>query len=408
MACYVCGNTHPRLVSNNEEKIYKCDYCGTRWNVGDFDADYNGESIQGLLAKAIELRNDYKFDDALELYDEILRREKDNRNAIFGRVCCKYGVVHVIDQDNTETLTCHKLLDKNIVDDEDYQRLKISHWTYDMGKINQDIQYISEIQEKVKNIQKDETHAFDIFICYKQSTLDRARQYTVDTFDAELLYYTLRKEGYRVFFAKDYLKGKSGAQYEAEIFNAIVTSRVMLVLGSEPEYFTSPWVRSEWQRYLASIKGSNDGRTIIPIYKNMRVEQLPKRLAQLQAIDFEMDEKDDFSNLKKRVKDLLHENITKRTKKKYTLPENIDETARRAILKLADKDANIRLLDHDEEKMIMELDKSDSGYSAYILGCINYIQGNNKESKDYFEKAERKGIVEAREQLIFMQENGVI
>ena len=59
---------------------------------------------------------------------------------------------------------------------------------------------------------------------------------------------------------------------------------VMVVLGTKPEHFSSPWVRNEWSRYRTLlIKGEN--KTIIPAYRGMSPYDLPRGFAHLQALD---------------------------------------------------------------------------------------------------------------------------
>ena len=52
----------------------------------------------------------------------------------------------------------------------------------------------------------------------------------------------------------------AGEDYEATIYHALQTSRVMLVLCSEPDYVNSRWVRSEWHRYIVQMdrEGENE------------------------------------------------------------------------------------------------------------------------------------------------------
>ena len=45
-----------------------------------------------------------------------------------------------------------------------------------------------------------------------------------------------------------------GTEYEPYIFSALNTSRVMLSLGTKPEYFNAVWVKNEWSRFLKIMK----------------------------------------------------------------------------------------------------------------------------------------------------------
>lgn len=394
--CVNCGAPLPMTIEYTEQ--CRCDYCG------EINVIVNQEHFTNdLLDKAIEFRDNYEFQDALDLYEEILREDPQNYQAVWGRLSCKYGVVYVEDEAGVGALTCHKLVNSNIAEDEDYTILKEAHWIQKQLQLKKDVEKISRIQNEIKRLREASDNSYDIFICYKQSAHDGA---TADSYDAEYLYYLLRKEGYRVFFAKKSLKNKAGVQYEAAIFNAISTSKVMIVFGSEPEYFTSTWVKSEWQRYLAYVKDGTDRKVIIPVYRKMQVKQLPEKLRVYQAINFDVDEKKNFMELRKRINELVYSSAISSMEAVESV--DLDDKTKKAILMLASQDGDIRQMGYKNEDTIGELDKSDNAYAAYLLGCIYYGQGNNLEARRYFERARDNGIPEAREQLSFMQEYGVI
>ena len=98
------------------------------------------------------------------------------------------------------------------------------------------------------------------------------------------IYYALAKEGLKVFFAAITLENKLGQAYEPYIFAALNSAKVMIVLGTKPEYFNAVWVKNEWRRFLAIIK--NDPKKIlIPAYKDMDAYDLPEEFSFLQAQD---------------------------------------------------------------------------------------------------------------------------
>ena len=124
--------------------------------------------------------------------------------------------------------------------------------------------------------------AFDIFLCYKEE--DESGQRTRDSVLAYDIYRELTHDGYRVFFSRVTLEDKAGIAFEPYIFSAISSARVMLVLGTKPEYFQAVWVKNEWSRFLARIQ-NGENKVLIPLYLDMRPSDLPKELAYLQAQD---------------------------------------------------------------------------------------------------------------------------
>ncbi len=130
---------------------------------------------------------------------------------------------------------------------------------------------------------------FDVFICYKET--DDSGRRTPDSVLANELYYELTRAGFKVFFARITLEDKLGTAYEPYIFAALNSARVMVVIGTKPEYFNAVWVKNEWSRYLALIRNEKNGtgngspRVLIPAYRDMDPYDLPEEFSHLQAQD---------------------------------------------------------------------------------------------------------------------------
>ena len=121
-----------------------------------------------------------------------------------------------------------------------------------------------------------------MFICYKET--DENGKRTVDSTVANDIYYQLTKEGLKVFYAAITLENKLGQEYEPYIFSALNSAKVMLVIGTKPEYFEAVWVKNEWSRYLALIRGGAK-KVLIPAYRDMDPYDLPEEFSHLQAQD---------------------------------------------------------------------------------------------------------------------------
>mgnify|MGYP000004764029 FL=1 len=80
---------------------------------------------------------------------------------------------------------------------------------------------------------------FDVFICYKET--DEHGRRTHDSVLANDLYHQLTQEGFKVFFARITLEDKLGTAYEPYIFAALNSAKVMVVIGTKPEYFNAVW-----------------------------------------------------------------------------------------------------------------------------------------------------------------------
>ena len=131
------------------------------------------------------------------------------------------------------------------------------------------------------NIAKNEK-PFDIFICYKET--DESGKRTQDSVIANEIYHQLTQEGFKVFYAAITLEDKLGQEYEPYIFAALNSAKVMIVIGTKPEFFDAVWVKNEWGRFLKMMK-EDKSKTLIPAYKNMNPYALPKEFSYLQAQD---------------------------------------------------------------------------------------------------------------------------
>ena len=120
---------------------------------------------------------------------------------------------------------------------------------------------------------------YDVFICYKAKEGDNR---TLDSSLANEIYYELEDEGIKTFFAEITLESKLGEKYEPYIFSALNSAKVMLAIGTKPEFYQSPWVKNEWSRFLSFMKEQR-GKYLIPCYKDMEAYDMPDEFLSLQA-----------------------------------------------------------------------------------------------------------------------------
>ena len=142
-------------------------------------------------------------------------------------------------------------------------------------------QRIAALQKDILAISQKET-PFDVFICYKES--DENGKRTKDSALAQDIYYQLTDAGYKVFFARITLEDKLGQEYEPYIFAALHSAKVMVVVGTKPEYLNAVWVKNEWSRYLALMR-TDRSRLLIPCYRDMDPYDMPEELSMLQSQD---------------------------------------------------------------------------------------------------------------------------
>ena len=275
LKCKMCGGT---LEINENETTATCEYCGTEQTIPKITDDVIGN----LFNRANTLRLKSEFDKAEEIYNKIVGLDNTQSEAYWGIILCKYGIEYVEDPTTYKRVpTCHRTSYDAITADEDY-KLAIQY-----ADISQKIIYeaeakaIDEIQKGILTISQNEK-PYDVFICYKET--DESGKRTQDSVLANDIYHQLTQEGFKVFYAAITLEDKLGQEYEPYIFAALNSAKVMLVIGSKPEYFTAVWVKNEWSRYLKLMKGDRS-KLLIPCYKDMDAYELPEEFAHLQAQD---------------------------------------------------------------------------------------------------------------------------
>ena len=273
--CKMCGGT---IEFNKGDTVGVCDSCGTKQTL----PNTNDDVIANLYNRANNLRLKSEFDRASKVYEDIVNKDDSQAEAHWGIVLCKYGIEYVEDPETHKRIpTCHRASYEAIRADADYQAAIDYADGGQQAIYEAEAREIDKIQKGILEIAKEEK-PFDVFICYKET--DENGKRTIDSTIANDIYYQLSQEGFKVFYAAITLEDKLGQEYEPYIFAALNSAKVMLVIGTKPEYFNAVWVKNEWSRYLKLIKNDRS-RLLIPCYRDMDAYDLPEEFAHLQAQD---------------------------------------------------------------------------------------------------------------------------
>lgn len=233
--------------------------------------------------RANHFRRQCEFDKAVAAYEKILEQDDTDAEAHWGAVISRFGIEYVEDPATHQRIpTCHRVQVASILTDEDYLAAVENAPDEESRRIYQEeAARIAEIQKGILAISANEK-PYDVFICYKET--DENGQRTRDSQWAQDVYYGLTEQGLKVFFSRITLEDKLGQQYEPYIFAALNSAKVMVVIGSRPEYFNAVWVKNEWSRYLSLMKHDHK-RLLIPCYRDMDPYDLPEELSMLQSQD---------------------------------------------------------------------------------------------------------------------------
>lgn len=273
--CKMCGGD---LTLVEGQSVAECEYCGSRQTVPTAD----NEKKLNLFASANRLRATCEFDRAAGIYDAIKAEFPGEAEAYWGLVLCKYGIEYVDDPATGKKVpTCHRLSYDSVMDDANLE-LAMDYADAVARKVyREEAKHLEKIRAGILEVSSNEK-PYDIFICYKETDENGSR--TLDSVLAQDLYSALTDKGYRVFFSRLTLQSKLGEAYEPYIFAALNSAKVMLVIGTDPEYYSAVWVKNEWSRYL-KICTEDKSKHLIPCYKDMDAYDMPKEFRPLQGVD---------------------------------------------------------------------------------------------------------------------------
>ena len=273
--CKMCGGD---LTVAEGASIAECEYCGTMQTVPNQD----NEKKLTLFSRANRLRLACEFDKASGVYENIVSEFPEESEAYWGLVLCCYGIEYVDDPTTGKKVpTCHRSSFHSVLENSDFEQAYENADAVARRVYRDEAKTIEEIRKGILEVSGKEP-PYDIFICYKET--DENGDRTIDSVLAQDVYDALIAKGYRVFFSRITLEDKLGTEYEPYIFAALNSAKVMLVFGSDYEYFNAVWVKNEWSRFL-KLMAQDKSKHLIPCYKDVDAYDMPKEFQKLQAQD---------------------------------------------------------------------------------------------------------------------------
>ncbi len=274
--CKICGGA---LEINSNVSVAVCEYCGTKQTLPKLDNNQRAS----LYEHANHYRRNNDYDKAMSIYENILSEDSTDAEAYWSLVLCRFGIVYVEDPASHKRVpTVNRAQFTSVYDDDNYKSALKYADLYQKPIYEAEANAIYEIQKNILEISQKE-EPFDVFICFKET--DTNGRQTPDSMLANDLYHQLTQEGFKVFLLRINFEDKLWNAYEPYIFAALNSSKVMVVIGTQPEYFNAVWVKNEWSRYLALVKQSDGKKVLIPAYRDMNPYNLPEEFSNLQAQD---------------------------------------------------------------------------------------------------------------------------
>ncbi len=368
--CKMCGGA---LEISENQFVATCEYCGTKQTLPKLD----NEKKLALFSRANNLRIKSEFDKAAGIYESIIAEFRDEAEAYWGLVLCKYGIEYVDDGKGSRVPTCHRTLPLSVMDDDDFQQACENADITAKTVYRDEAKAIDKIQKKILNIALSE-EPYDIFICYKE-TDDVTGSRTEDSLIAQDIYTELLKDDYRVFFARDSLREIAGAEYEPYIYAALSSAKIMLAIGTKHDYYDAVWVKNEWSRFI-SMMSDDLSKVLIPCFKNMDAYDMPKEFKNMQALD--MGEITFFGSLTENIERILDKSKGKAIKETIVVNKDNIELApllERGFMFLEDEE-----WDRADEFFEKVLNKDPKNAQAYLGKLLADLEVSSFEKLSEF------------------------
>lgn len=272
--CNICGALYQYVAGR-----WKCPGCGA------YKPEELSNEEETLLYNAATRLRVQDFIEAEELYFDIIQKYPKQHEAYWGYVCSRYGVKLEVDFDGKQIPTCCFPSIESFTKDKYFKKAvecapsEMATWYKEQAS------YIERVRAEWIEKAKKET-PYDIFISYKDSDKENGIDRTEDSVNALELYNHLARQGYNVFYSRESLRDKIGEKYEPYIFQALKTSKTMIVYASSVEYINSTWVKNEWHRYLKQIEfGEKREGSLLVVCDGFSPSELPKVLSSKQCLD---------------------------------------------------------------------------------------------------------------------------
>lgn len=376
MATMICNNCGGKLELLDSSGLCECAYCGV---VRTVPTDIDNSILIEHCNRAEQLLYECDFDGAKREYGNAITLNHEDAEAYWGTMLCDYGIQYVEDSVSFQKKpTFNRLSYKSILENVYYKTAIEKATVVAKNRYEENAKQLDFLRKKVIEISQKEL-PYDVFISFKtEDSLTGAKTEDYDV--ATHINNNLIREGYRVFFAPETLQRGSAGNYEPKIFSAINSAKLMIVLGSKPEYFSAVWVRNEWSRYLNLMDGQD--KNLIPCFssKNMSIKEIPSEFAERNLEALDMDDRSFLIKIVDMVKSTIGEKTSPNTSEEIATIQNanavtVDSLLKRAFMFLEDGEFD-RADDFCEQ--VLNIDPQNA--QAYLGKLMAELNVNKQEN----------------------------
>ncbi|MBP3431962.1 MAG: tetratricopeptide repeat protein [Clostridia bacterium] len=259
--CKNCGGREYKVVGQN---MVKCKFCGTL-----YVDEHASKEEEVLTVGAYEILRQMQFDDAVEEFDKIIALYPKSFEAHFGKALAKNRIVLYNNKRgsrNKPNFFSDQIC--NLSEDVDFQKAT----KFAPPEVAKTYTDIAKRVEKIKKLHEDKASksTYDIILC--AVAYEKAKE-KVDEIYAKL------SEKNSVFS----LHHQTPRVKEEDVFQALQTSKVLLLVASSKEGFNE--YRFLLDRYFYFIKQKKKAKTsAIVILDEVQLSDLPKDLASCKSV----------------------------------------------------------------------------------------------------------------------------
>lgn len=283
-----CGDSIQNTLTDLDEKIKQS---RTKINsleetAKSIDQKWSDEKREKLIKKyrlAEKLQKERRFDEAQKHYQDVLINGGRDPEVYWRVLMCHYCIEY---QKNDEKEMVPTILYPDLSDPSDVTER--SNLLEALENADEELQeYYHNKLEEIDSILEGYRRwryklKYDVFISVKQTDETDGKKHPTEDFRVGMeLYDHLTSLGLKVFNSEK-TKGPAGKEWEPYILAALMSARVMIVVGTCPEYMESQWVKNEWTRFQWLQKYERDEKKerVLFCYLSggMKAERIPKAL----------------------------------------------------------------------------------------------------------------------------------
>ncbi len=253
-----------------------CQYCGLEITLPKIDDEIRGE----FFNRANYFRAHGEFDKAYSEFEHIIAGDPTDAEAYWSLVLCRYGITY---EQNPQTgefeIIVNTMRREPVFENIDYRKALENSDEYTKTLYRDEAKRIDEIQEQYFSVVR-KTEPYDVFVCVNDmegKTDSKARVI------AETIKDKLAEKSLRVFVGINSDKYKSRTEYEAHVYHALESAKIMFAVSAVKDDLLDVSVRNQWTRFLNIIK-EDRSKKIVPVYSSIDMYDIPEQIPTHEAI----------------------------------------------------------------------------------------------------------------------------